>query len=136
MPLTRSLDALSSLYGRLEADLKGPDASAESAPPAITIAFSREAGSGGAAIAQEVGRLLGWPVYDNDLLKRIADEKGLSARMLEHLDERYVSWLEQAIGSFSKGGPLDGRYLNGLLRVLATLSKDGKCVIVGRGAPH
>jgi cytidylate kinase len=136
MPLTRSVDALSSLFGRLEADLKGPAGSAAAASPAVTIAFSREAGSGGAAIAQEVGRLLDWPVYDNELLTRIADEKGLSARMIEHLDERYVSWLEQALHSFNKTGPLAGRYLTGLLRVLATLSKNGRCVIVGRGAPH
>jgi cytidylate kinase len=136
LTLTRSFDALSSLYGRLEADLTGPVGTRDRSLPPFTIALSREAGSGGAAIAKEVGRLLGWPVYDNELLARIAEEKGLSARMIEHLDERCVSWLEQAIASFSKGGPLDGRYLNGLLRVLATLSKTGRCVIVGRGAPH
>lgn len=136
MPLTRSVDALSSLYGRLEADLKGPAGSSNGGPTAVTIAFSREAGSGGVTIAREVGRLLDWPVYDNELLARIADEKGLSARMIEHLDERYVSWLEQSLHSFGGKGPLAGRYLTGLLRVLAALSKDGRCVIVGRGAPH
>ena len=42
MPLTRSLDALSSLYGRREADLKGPPGSAESVPAAVTIALTRQ----------------------------------------------------------------------------------------------
>jgi cytidylate kinase len=133
--LTRSLDSLSSLYGRLEADLTAPTGP-HAAPPTVTIALSREAGSGGAAIARDVGRLLDWPVYDNELLARIAEEKGLSARMLEHLDERYVSWLEQALHSFARTGPLAGRYLTGLLQVLAALSKTGRCVIVGRGAAH
>ncbi|MGL4553702.1 MAG: AAA family ATPase [Gemmataceae bacterium] len=135
--LGRSADALASLQHRLEAEAKFPAGEAARAgPPPVTIAISRQAGSGGAAVAAEVGRLLGWSVYDNELLARVAEEKGLSARMLEGLDERSVSWLEQAIASFSRGGPLDGRYLNGLLRVLASLSKAGHCVIVGRGASH
>ncbi|NBO91805.1 MAG: cytidylate kinase-like family protein [Planctomycetia bacterium] len=135
--MSRSLDALDSLHHRLTAEMTVPPGSTDKpAAQALTIALSRQAGSGGSDIAKEVGRLLDWPVYDNELLTRIALEKGLSARMLEGLDERHVSWLEQAIHSFSKGGPLDGRYLNGLLRVLASLSKSGHCVIVGRGASH
>jgi len=134
----RSLDAFSALQHYLDSSgvRSSGDGEARTAPP-ITVAITRQAGSRGADIAREVGQLLGWPVYDHELLDRIAEEKGLSARMLKDLDERPVGWLEQSIQSFiSPHGPLHGRYLTGLLRVLATLSKKGHCVVVGRGAAH
>jgi hypothetical protein len=40
---------------------------------AFTIALSREAGTYGAAIAREAAVRLGWPVYDRELLQRIAN---------------------------------------------------------------
>jgi hypothetical protein len=82
-----------------------------------------------------VGKQLGWPVYDHELLDRIAEEKGLTARHLEHLDERCVGWLEEALGSLSRShGLQEIAYLRGLFRLLASLSKAGHCIIVGRGA--
>ncbi len=106
-------------------------------PPKLTIALSREAGSRGAEIARAAGALLGWPVYDRELLQKIADEKGLSVKLLETLDERHVSWLEglmRGLGVPQAGR--DGAYLRGLLALLASLGKAGHCVIVGRGASH
>jgi cytidylate kinase len=107
----------------------------KSAAPPITIAISRQAGAGGAAAAQAVAAMLGWPVYDHELLSRIAAEKGLQPRLLENVDERSVGWLEEALGSFvTQAGPLEGTYLKCLLQLLASLGKAGHCVIVGRGA--
>jgi len=112
-------------------------AAKKNAPAPITIALSREAGSRGAEIARVVGALLGWPVYDQELLDRIAQEKGVNARLLEHLDERLVTWLEEAVRSFcAPQSGWEGAYLQGLLEVLGSLGKVGHCVIVGRGAPH
>jgi cytidylate kinase len=107
----------------------------EAAAPPISIALSRQAGSGGAAIARAVGERLGWPVYDHQLLDRIAQEKGLNVRLLEHLDERSAGWLEEMIRNFSGGAGDDERvYLRALLGLLVSLGKAGHCVIVGRGA--
>jgi cytidylate kinase len=101
----------------------------------ITIAVSRQAGSGGLEIARAVGAQLDWPVYDHELLDRIAEEKGLSKRLVEHLDERCLSWLEEVFRSFStKDAPREGGYIRGLLQLLASLGKTGHCIIVGRGA--
>ncbi len=105
--------------------------------PALSVAVSRQAGSRGAEIARTVGQHLGWAVYDHELLARIANESGLHARLLESLDERYSNWLESVIGSFSTNSKTgEGSYLKHLLEILASLSKAGHCVIVGRGAPH
>ena len=104
---------------------------------ALSIAVSRQAGSRGAEIARAAGQQLGWDVYDHELLTRIAGETGLHARLLERLDERYINWLESVLNSFSaQSTPAEGPYLKHLLELLASLSKAGHCVIVGRGAPH
>jgi len=59
--------------------------------PRYTIAVSREAGSGGASIAREIGRRLGWAVYDHELLDKISAETGLRTELLESLDENGTS---------------------------------------------
>jgi cytidylate kinase len=106
------------------------------APP-VSVAISRQAGSRGAEIAQAVGARLGWPVYDHELLTRIAQEKGLSARLLEHLDERCPGWLEEVIAGFStRPSPTEGTYMKHLLELLVSLGHIGHCVIVGRGAGY
>src|SRR5215831_13637330 len=66
---------------------------------AFSIALSREAGTPATAVAQEVGRLLGWQVYDRQLLEEIAQDMGLRTNLLERLDERRQGWLSGAIKS-------------------------------------
>jgi hypothetical protein len=66
-------------------------------PHAFSIALSREAGTQGTAVAQEVGRLLGWQVYDRQLLEKIAQDMGLRTNLLESVDERRQSWLTEAM---------------------------------------
>src|SRR5438105_4968645 len=60
--------------------------------PAFTIAVAREAGAPGTSVAREVGRRLGWQVYDNELVQQIAKEHNLRASLLESLDERRQNW--------------------------------------------
>jgi cytidylate kinase len=103
----------------------------------LTIAISRQAGARGAEIAQAVGARLGWPVYDCELLTHIAQEKGLNARLLDHLDERCTNWLEEIITGFStQYSPTEWTYMKQLLHLLVSLGQVGHCVIVGRGAGH
>jgi hypothetical protein len=102
----------------------------------LTIAVNRQAGSRGAEIARIAGARLGWPVYDHELLQRISAEKGLHARLVEHLDERRLNWLEAIVLAYSAGGGKEGAYLQALLELFGSLSKMGRCIIVGRGAAH
>jgi cytidylate kinase len=136
----RGLDSLGGLREHLEARLYQHQEGMSrtpggKAPPPLTIALSRQAGSGGADIARAVGAALDWPVYDHELLDRIAAERGLSTRVVEQLDERHGGWLEEAVREFCTAeGSKDGVYLRGLLGLLVALGKEGHCVIVGRGA--
>jgi cytidylate kinase len=105
--------------------------------PPITIAISRQAGSRGADIARAVGARLGWPVYDHELLSRIAAEKGLNERLLHSFDERCPHWLQDILDGFStEYRPTEHTYLKQLVKLVASLGEVGHCVIVGRGAGH
>jgi cytidylate kinase len=104
-------------------------------PPAFTVAVSREAGANGGVVARTVGERLGWPVYDRELLQRVAQDMGVRAGLLEGTDERQKSWLQECLESFGSFPTVsDSAYVRHLLQTLLSLSAHGNCVIVGRGA--
>ena len=53
----------------------------------LIIAVSREFGSGGHCIAEELARRFALPLYDRNILEEIADEKNVDSRNLEKYDE-------------------------------------------------
>src|SRR5690348_4169761 len=67
----------------------------------LTVALSREGGTPGTTVAQELGNRLGWPVYDHQLLDRIAQETGLRVSLLESVDERQKGWLQEVAEAFT-----------------------------------
>jgi cytidylate kinase len=102
---------------------------------AFTIAVSRQAGTYGAAIARAVGDRLGWPVYDRELLQRIADDLGIRGTLLDSVDERHVNWLTECLEGFAAAAPVNQTsYVRHLVQTLLSLATHGSCVIVGRGA--
>ena len=108
-----------------------------STPAAFTIALSREAGAQGTAVATKLGERLGWPVYDHELLRHIANEMGLSTRLLESVDEKRASWLTTYLQSFAATNAVtEGAYLYNLSKLVLSLAAHGECVIVGRGVAH
>jgi cytidylate kinase len=120
---------------RGEHPIELPEGTRPAEPPPMTIALSREAGSNGPAVARAVGGLLGWPVYDHELLERVAAEMGLPARQVQGVDEKRGNWLREAVLAFtSAGGATEASYMHHLIHTLLTLAAQGHCVIVGRGA--
>jgi cytidylate kinase len=107
----------------------------EAAPGPFTVALSREAGTYGAAIARAVGDRLGWPVYDRELLQRIADDLGVRRTLLESVDERCLGWLHETLESFASVPQVNEMtFVRHLVQTLLSLAAHGNCVIVGRGA--
>lgn len=107
------------------------------AQQAFTIALSREAGTPGSAVAHEVGRRLGWPVFDHELLERIAEEMHLRPSLLRQVDERPVNWLVERLGTFMAQPEVsEPAFVEHLIAVLLGLSAHGRCVVVGRGSVH
>jgi cytidylate kinase len=109
---------------------------------AFTVALSREAGTQGTSVAQEVGKLLSWPVYDHELLEQIAQDMGLRTSLLESVDERQQSWLLETAKSFltapARGDwrslVTESAFVHYLIKTVLALGIHGNCVIVGRGA--
>lgn len=108
-------------------------------PRGFTVALSREAGTDGTAIAQEVGKRLDWHVYDSELIKLIADEMGLRTTLLESVDERQQSWLLECVEAFMAARVhsewvSESGFVHHLVETVLALGAHGECVIVGRGA--
>ena len=102
---------------------------------AFTIALSRESGARGTSTAREVGARLGWAVYDHELLERIAQEMKLRTSLLESVDEKRVSWLQECVEALASVPSVSGSaYVRHLTETLLSLAAHGECVIVGRGA--
>ena len=120
-----------------QAPLLGQAGETTDRSPAFTIALSREVGARGTSVAGAIGERLGWPVYDHALLERIAREMNLRVKLLESIDEKRVSWIEEVAEGFASG-PLvsEGRYVRHLIETVLSLGMHGRCVIVGRGAPQ
>jgi len=101
----------------------------------FTIALSREAGTQGNAVAQEVASRLGWTVFDRELLEKIAQEMGVRTSLLETIDEKRIGWLEESIQEFmSVPRVATSAYSRHLIQTMLALGAHGECVIVGRGA--
>lgn len=105
------------------------------ASPHITIALSRQAGAGGNTVAEAVAGQLGWTVYDHELLERIAQEMHVRVSLLDSVDERHASWLEQQVEAFSHVPYVtESAFFRHLVETILNLGVHGECIIVGRGA--
>lgn len=101
--------------------------------PVVTI--SREPGSGGRIVAQKLAERLGFVVFHQEVLHEMAKEAKISERVLESLDERGLSILEDWIASLVDNRHLwPDEYLHHLMHVIGTIGKLGQAVVVGRGA--
>ena len=69
--------------------------------PPYTITISREVGALGNALGAELGRRLGWPVYDQELINMIAEKIGPKAANVGGLDERHIG-LRKTVRNYSR----------------------------------
>jgi cytidylate kinase len=106
-------------------------------PHGFTIVLTREAGTLGTSVAREVGTRLGWPVYDHELLERIAQEMGLRTSLLESVDEKRVGWMTESMEAFLAVPHVsESAFIRRVIETVLALGAHGECVLVGRGAAH
>jgi cytidylate kinase len=104
-------------------------------PPPFTVTISREVGALGGSVAAEVGRRLHWPVYDREILDKIAEEMRRPSFHLEAVDERPGHWLEECLSALVNQYHVSSdTYFKYLLAAVRGLGAVGRCVLVGRGA--
>jgi cytidylate kinase len=109
--------------------------------PFVTI--SRESGTGGSALAEEIGRRLNrmqtvdkpaWTAFDRNLVARMLEDCHLSSTLARFLPEDRVSEIDASVGEIIGLHPSIWTMVhqtNGLMRRLAAL---GNVILVGRGA--
>jgi cytidylate kinase len=105
----------------------------KAAAPVITI--SREPGSGGRRLAEILAEKYKLDLFHKRVIQEMAESAHVSERMLETLDEKGLSILEDWISSMVNDRHLwPDQYLQHLMKVVGTIGKHGHAVIVGRGA--
>ncbi len=99
------------------------------------VTLSREPGSGGRIVATRLAAKLGIDIFHQEVIHEIAKSASVSEKLLETLDERGLSTLEDWISSLVYDRHLwPDEYLQHLMKVIGTIGKHGRAVVVGRGA--
>ena len=105
------------------------------------INIGRSFGSGGGYVGQAIGRKLGIPVYDNELISKVAEEKGYSKGLVTGEEKRSLF----SVSSFFASGRLshlDSGYVNDNVmfqiqsEVIRSIAEAGDAVIIGRCADY
>lgn len=114
----------------------------ESTRSVLTI--SHQYGSGGSRIARELGRRLGWSVWEKEIVRKIASQYKVAEEYVEAKDERVDSFIERMVGLFGMGGfestyeippPLwltDAQLARMTRTIIEEVAKEGNAIIVGR----
>lgn len=99
------------------------------------VTISREAGAGGGEIACMLGRRLGWPVLDKNLLDQVAERFHEPRMMLDLVDETPCNWVYDVLGAWMDRKIITHeRYVCHVARVIHSAARHGNAVLVGRGA--
>lgn len=105
--------------------------------PKRIITISREFGSGGRFIGEEVAKKLGIAYYDKDIINQIAEQSGLSPEYIQESGE-----LSPRKGLFSyalSGRDITGKSVEDIVyeaqrKVILEIAEKEDCVIIGRNA--
>lgn len=103
----------------------------------IIINIGRQFGSGGLAVARELGKKLDIPVYDNELITKAAQDSGFSAEVFVEKDEKrsffsFTSLFSQGFGSCNDDFMSDGGLFKIQSETIRRIAEQGSAVIVGR----
>ncbi|MBP5571248.1 MAG: cytidylate kinase-like family protein [Bacteroidales bacterium] len=97
----------------------------------LLITIGRQFGSGGKAVAEELGRRLGIPVYDNELITEAARKSGIAEEFFKQRDEK-----RRALFIGMRSG-MDDEVLFGIQSdVIRDLASKGSAIFVGRASDY
>ena len=103
------------------------------------ITISREFGSGGRFIGEEVAKKLGIAYYDKNVINEIAEESGLSP---EYIQENAELSPKKGLFAYAFAGrDITGKSVEDMVhvaqrRVILELTEKESCVIIGRNADY
>ena len=103
------------------------------------ITISREFGSGGHFIGEEVSKRLGIPFYDKNIIQQIAEKTGFSEDFVKEQSEYAPSknmFAYAFVGRDHTGSSLSDRVYAAQTQVIRNLAEKGSCIIIGRCADY
>lgn len=104
-------------------------------PPKPIVTVSREAGALGTDLARHVAERLGFRLWDQEIVQRIAEQNGASEALYRAVDERARNAIEDLLAGILMGDSLtEKEYLAQLMRVIHAIAQHGSAVVVGRGS--
>jgi len=101
------------------------------------ITISREFGSGGRFIGEEIAKKLGFSYYDKNMISHIAEESGLSPDYIEEsaeLSPKKGLFAYAFTGRDRAGKSVEDMVYEAQRTVILEIAKKENCVIIGRNA--
>lgn len=101
------------------------------------ITISREFGSGGRFIGEEIAKKLGFSYYDKNMISHIAEESGLSPDYIEEsaeLSPKKGLFAYVFTGRDRVGKSVEDMVYEAQRTVILEIAKKENCVIIGRNA--
>lgn len=108
----------------------------------FVITIGRQLGAGGRALAEELGRRLGVPVYNRELISEAARQSGLNSELFEKADEDENHLKPLGTGIWSFGSMINSGYINNdtlfaiQSEAIERIAEERSCIIVGRCADY
>lgn len=108
----------------------------------FVITIGRQLGAGGRLLAEELGRRLGVPVYNREVIEEAARKSGVGTEFFERADEHESNVTPLGTGIWGFGSMINSGYINndtlfGLQsEAIVALAERGSCVVVGRCADY
>lgn len=102
------------------------------------ITISREFGSGGRYIGENLARKLGWKYYDKDIISELANQTGLAEEFIEHASELSPKGIfgYSFVGRNMSGQSVEDMVYEAQRKVILDIAERDSCVIIGRNADH
>jgi len=114
-----------------------PDDGPAARPRGLTVAVSREAGARGTTLARKVGELLGWQVFDQDLLDYLQMNDGEREQLLADIPASAKDWADAHLARLRQARRVEADDDTArLYRLLFAVAARGDAVLVGRAAGH
>ena len=106
----------------------------------VIINIGRQFGAGGLVVANELGKRLGIPVYDKELITKAAQDSGFSVEFFEQSDEKKRLFSLSSIFANSFSDTENYMSDRGLFKLqsqtITSIAEQGSAVIVGRCADY
>lgn len=102
--------------------------------PVITI--SREYGSGGRKIGEQLAKELGVPFYDKELIFMAAKESGLSEEYIRKTEQMKSTSFLYGLYMGAQQLPMNDQIFLVQSKIINRMAEEGPCVIVGRCADY